>query len=119
MEVWLAMRVGTGSRSPVNTLVLRFRTSKRGISWVNGAAPKSGLGGAPVGTLLPPLACASPTNGFKPEMGARAPAVVNRPHFISSRRETFPWENALTISARFSRALSASLRRVFDEFHGR
>src|SRR5664279_4672796 len=47
------------------------------------------------------------------------PAVVKRPHRIRSRRETWPWERAFKISARFLRAFSASFNRAFDAFDGK
>src|SRR5262245_15172742 len=81
---------------------------------------KVGLAGSPVGIWLQSLlelrgviACAfnDRTNGFRPPMGAIKPAEVKRPHLTKSRREIFPCDKALVISARFWRAFSASLSR--------
>jgi len=94
----------------------RGKTSKRGMGWVKGWTPNNGLGVAPVGMLSP---YALPTKGFRPRMGANRLPAVKRPHLKSSRRETWPWDRALTISARFLRAFSASLSRTFDAFKGR
>jgi hypothetical protein len=46
----LACSVGAGFS--VET-AFRGNTSKRGMGWVNGEAPNSGLGGKPVGMLEP------------------------------------------------------------------
>src|SRR5216684_7312122 len=112
-SVWLDCAVGKGFSEETG---FRGKTSKQGIGWVKGWTPNNGLRGAPVGMLSP---YALPTNGFRPRMGANRPPAVKRPHLKSSRRETWPWDQALTISARFFRALSASLHRAFDAFKGR
>src|SRR6185437_4536046 len=52
-------------------------------------------------------------------MGARVPADVIRPHLMRSRRETWPWEKAFTISARFCLACSASRSRALEALRGR
>src|SRR5262249_37229153 len=115
--VWLAWAVGAGVRN-VNGFGLRAITSKRGIAVEKGCTPNSGLGGAPVGMLLPgPLAAwALVTKGLRPWIGARAPPAVIRPHLTNSRRVTFPCEKALTISARLLRAFPASLIRALEDF---
>src|SRR5262249_8850398 len=89
----------------------------------NGCTPNSGLGGAPVGIPLPTLPELDPlcpnallTKGFRPWMGASRPPLVIRPHLTRSRRETLPCEYALTISALFFRAFSASRSRALEAF---
>jgi hypothetical protein len=59
----------------------RGRTSKRGMAWVKGLAPKSGLGGAPVG--IAPYALLA--KGLKPFFATSKPPAVMSPHFMSSR----------------------------------
>src|SRR6185437_13125577 len=94
--VWLDCAVGAGDNVETG---LRGNTSKRGIGWLKGATPKVGLGGNPVGMLpLPPppppppclsgaTAAALRANGLSAPTGASTLAVLNSPHFISSRRE--------------------------------
>ena len=113
--VWFDCAVGKGFSEVTG---FRSGTLKRGIGCVKGWTPNNGLGGAPVGMLLPLTELALPTNGFRPPIGASKPAVVKRPSFKRSRRDTWPCERALTISNRFLRAFSASLNRVFDAAHG-
>src|SRR5258708_2477715 len=95
---------------------------------VNGNTPNSGLLASPVGTPVPPLlppklklpVCpfSGRTNGFSPPMGASSPADVNKPHFINSRRDTWPSERALAISARLRLAFSASRSRDLSASSG-
>ena len=77
----------------------------------------SGLRGAPVGILA--LANALLAKTLKPCFGTSSPAAVMSPHSIRSRLVSWPWEKALTISARFFRAFCASFHRAFDAFSGR
>ncbi|PYR04844.1 MAG: hypothetical protein DMG00_22605 [Acidobacteria bacterium] len=92
---------------------LRGRTSNRGIGWLNGWTPKSGLGGAPVGI---PSAYTLLAKGLNPLIGSSSPPAVMTPHLIKSRREICPVEYAFTISRRLFRAFSASLSRALDAF---
>jgi len=55
-----ASAVGAGFRNPGSGF--RCRTSKRGMGWVKGCTPNSGLRGVPVGMLANALL----TNGFRP-----------------------------------------------------
>src|SRR5437879_12090324 len=93
----------------------RGSTSRRSMGWVNSKPISPGLLGAPVGTS----AYALEMNGFRPVMGASAPAAVNNPHLISSRREICPQESAWTISRPFLPPASASLSHVVEEFPGK
>ena len=68
----------------------RVSRSARGIAWVNGKAPNSGLRGAPVGTAANALLA----NGLRPCLSASPPTVVNTPHLKRSRRLTWPWDKA-------------------------
>src|SRR6266852_65631 len=111
---WVALASAVGAGLRVET-ALRGKTSKRGMGWVNGWTPKSGLRGAPVGMD----AYALGANTLSPLVMTRVPAAVMRPMRIRSRRETCPSQNAFTISARFLRAFSASRKRAFDAFRGR
>src|SRR6266852_4865149 len=111
---WVALASAVGAGLRVET-ALRGKTSKRGMGWVNGWTPKSGLRGAPVGMD----AYALGANTLSPLVMTRVPAAVMRPMRIRSRRETCPSQNALTIPARFFRAFSASRIRAFDAFRGR
>jgi len=113
---WLDSAIGYGDSAATE---LRGRTSIRGIGWVNGWAPKSGLGGAPVGMSKTVWPDAVPTNGLSPPIGASIPALVKSPHLMRSRRETRPQDSSLTISARFCLARSASLSLAFEAFDGR
>src|SRR5438067_12514533 len=45
---WVVLACAVGAGLSVET-ALRGKTSKRGMGWVNGCTPKSGLRGAPVG----------------------------------------------------------------------
>ena len=110
--VVLAWAVGAGLS--VET-ALRGKTSNRGMGCVNGWTPNSGLDGAPVGMD----AYALGANTLSPFVMTRVPAADMRPMRIRSRRETCPSQNALTISARFFRAFSASRSRALDAFRGR
>jgi hypothetical protein len=83
------------------------------MGWDNGVAPNSGLGGTPVGISLPP-AYALLAKGLKPFLASSNPVDVKIPHLNRSRLVIWPWESALTISARLSRAFCASLRRALD-----
>src|SRR5215471_14672316 len=56
------------------------------------------------------------TNGFRPPIGIKIPALVKRPHLTRSRRETWPWERAFVISWRSRRAFSASWIRLLSEY---
>src|SRR5438270_1603355 len=55
-------------------------------------------------------------NGLRPFFKMMAPAAVNSPILMSSRRETCPCDKAAMISWRFLRAFSASRSRAFDSF---
>src|SRR5262245_16462619 len=77
---------------------------------VNFCAPNKGLRGAPVGTCAKALVA----NGLKPFFKANRPLAVKIPHLYRSRRVISPWDSALMISARFSRARCASLMRARD-----
>src|SRR5262245_9892588 len=77
---------------------------------VNFCAPNKGLRGAPVGTCAKALVA----NGLKPFFKASRPLAVKIPHLYRSRRVITPWDSALTISARLSRARCASLMRARD-----
>src|SRR5438477_3490374 len=113
--VGFASAVGAGFN--VET-ALRGRRSKRGIADENAATPKVGLAATPVGTSKPKhrvLACAAFMKGFRPPIGARSPALVNKPHFTRSRRDTLRCDRAFMISARFLRAFTASRNRLPSE----
>ena len=80
------------------------------MGWVNFCAPNNGLRGVPVGIWLPLWeAKALGANGLKPFLHTSNPLVVKIPHRKRSRLVIWPMESALTISARLSRALCASL----------
>src|SRR5436309_13135528 len=85
---------------------------------VNGCTPNRGLRGNPVG-MPESSANALRANGLSPFLSVSAPAAVNNPILIRSRRETCPRDHAFRISARFLRAFSASLTRALDAFPGR
>ena len=97
-------------------MLFRGSTSNRPMGCVNGRTPNIGLGGAPVGMVESTWAEAY---GLNPRIGASRPALVKSPIFKRSRRESWPWDNPLTISNRFFLAFSASRSRAFDALHGR
>src|SRR5215467_15439452 len=68
------------------------------------------------GASVPVCALRGLTNGFRPPIGIKIPALVKRPHLTSSRRETWPWERAFVISWRSRRAFSASRIRLLSEY---
>src|SRR5262249_14789699 len=112
--VWFDSAVGTKSRiddiGVVAVTCSRGSTAKRGIGFVNGLAPTSGLGGSAVASSAYTLF----TNGLSPPIGAKRPAAVKSPIFTRSRLEIRPHESSRTISARLRLACSASLCRAFE-----
>jgi hypothetical protein len=85
---------------------LRGNTSRRGIGWVKGWTPNSGLGGRPVG-MFEPAAKTLGANGLRPFFKMMVPAAVKSPSLMRSRREIWPWDQAVRMSWRFLRAFSA------------
>ena len=63
--------MGVSGNSPWASRECRGKTSKRGMAWVKGLAPNSGLGGAPVGMLEQFFPTNVPWGGALPHVHTR------------------------------------------------